>query len=309
MQSQVSLYLNNGRKKQSDEKKTVPEVKSIKVPIPTFPPTAMVYSVPKSPNSSIKNGETENDNQQPVDIVSAAIMAKVLEERERERSMIKHCDSCTCANKTIKIVSENAHHSVAVQTNDNLSDNSASSSLINLSEISHHRLCDKSSPSFDISAKDNLSIKGPRYCSMRLQTGSKNILLDNAHSNVAPVLYTRQSSQKNKKEDAIRAHSCSSDDDSLKNQQRIADWVENSNDFEVSSPEKSKSESLKNNNNNEKLAVMEDNVKKFLFGKSEFLKTVEIGKIKYQNLRDGASVHNQNYSKTSRSNSHTETEI
>lgn len=309
MQSQVTSYLNNGKKKQqTDEKKVVPEIKSIKVPIPTFPPTAMVYSVPKSPNASIKNGESENDNQS-VDIVSAAIMAKVLEERERERSMIKHCDSCTCANKTLKIICEDTHHTVGVQTSDNFSDNSTSSSLINLSEISHHRLCDKSSPTFEVSAKDNnTSVKGPRYCSMRVQTGSKNILLDNAHSNVAPVLYTRQSNiNKNKKENTVRTHanSCCSED-SLQNQQRIADWVENSNDFEVSSPENSKSESLKNNN--EKFAEMEDNVKKFLFGKSEFLKTVEIGKIKYQNLRDGASVHNQNF-KTSRSNSHTETEI
>lgn len=315
MQSQVSSYLNNGKKKQPDEiKKPVPEVKSIKVPIPTFPPTAMVYSVPKSPNASIKNGDTtendDNHNQQPVDIVSAAIMAKVLEERERERSMIKHCDSCTCANKTIRIVTETTHHSVAVQTSENFScNNSASSSLINLSDASHHRLCDKSSPTFEISAKENT--KGPRYCSMRLQSGSKNILLDNVHSNVAPVLYTRQNSQKNKKDITARAHahSCSSEE-SLQNQQRIADWVENSNEFEVSSPENSKSESLRNNND-QRLALMEDNVKKFLFGKSEFLKTVEIGKMKYQNLmRDGATtVHNQNFSKTSRSNSHTETEI
>lgn len=304
MQSQVSSYLNPGKKK-PDEKKVVPEMKSIKVPIPTFPPTAMVYSVPKSPNASLKNGESENENP-AVDIVSAAIMAKVLEERERERSMIKHCDSCTCANKTIKIISENTHHTVGVQTAEILSDNSTSSSLINLSEISHHRLCDKSSSTFETSAKDNISLKGPRYCSMRLQTGSKNILLDNAHSNVAPVLYTRQNSNnKNNKKENNKTNSCSSDE-SLHNQQRIADWVENSNDFEVSSSENSKSESLRNNN--DKLAEMEDNVKKFLFGKSEFLKTVEIGKIKYQSLRDGANVHNLNY-KTSRSNSHTETDI
>lgn len=32
----------------------------------------------------------------PVDIVSAAIMAKVLEEREKERMQTKHCESCTC---------------------------------------------------------------------------------------------------------------------------------------------------------------------------------------------------------------------
>lgn len=31
-----------------------------------------------------------------VDIVSASIMAKVLEEREKERAQAKHCESCTC---------------------------------------------------------------------------------------------------------------------------------------------------------------------------------------------------------------------
>lgn len=33
---------------------------------------------------------------------------------------------------------------------------------------------------------------GPRFCSLRMQAGSKNILLDNAQPNIAPVLYTRQ---------------------------------------------------------------------------------------------------------------------
>jgi hypothetical protein len=40
--------------------------------------------------------EKSSSSKPPVDIVSAAIMAKVLEERERERLNIKHCDSCTC---------------------------------------------------------------------------------------------------------------------------------------------------------------------------------------------------------------------
>lgn len=351
MQTQVSSYLTN--KKKPEEKKITAEVKSIKVPIPTFPPTAMVYSVPKSPSTG--NVENENENQ-PVDIVSAAIMAKVLEERERERSMIKHCDTCTCSKKNIKIINHDTHHSIGVQTietfhksleNGNtlmkalnektnienksanaLSDNSTSSSLINLSSISspktdkkifHHRLCDKSSQCFDCdtdnektSAKDvSSSLKGPRYCSMRVQSGSKNILLDNAHSNIAPVLYTRQK-MKNMARTHESANSCSSDEckpieGAVNNEQRTADWVENSDDFEVSSSENSKSETTKNDV--DKLAQMEDNVKKFLFGKSEFLKTVEIGKMKYQSMREkDVCVNNQSY-RTSRSNSHTETEI
>lgn len=43
--------------------------------------------------------EKESEEQKsgkPVDIVSAAIMAKILEEREKERQNIKHCGTCVC---------------------------------------------------------------------------------------------------------------------------------------------------------------------------------------------------------------------
>ncbi|RWS12370.1 tight junction-associated protein 1-like protein, partial [Dinothrombium tinctorium] len=59
--------------------------KIIRVPIPTFPPTAMVYSVNKTQQGS--NGTNSNSsNCETPDYVSAAIMAKVLEERSKERS-------------------------------------------------------------------------------------------------------------------------------------------------------------------------------------------------------------------------------
>lgn len=68
------------------------------MPISTFPPTAMVYSVnkypeesPQSPNAVIHNGN---------DYVSAAIMAKVLEERSKERLNGKHLMKChQCRNR------------------------------------------------------------------------------------------------------------------------------------------------------------------------------------------------------------------
>nr|XP_045620638.1 uncharacterized protein LOC123771834 isoform X2 [Procambarus clarkii]XP_045620727.1 uncharacterized protein LOC123771834 isoform X2 [Procambarus clarkii] len=66
-----------------------PEIKVIKVPIPTFPPTAMVYSVNKY--------SEENEKEEPVDAVSAAIMAAVLEERQRERAK-RHCSTCSCGS-------------------------------------------------------------------------------------------------------------------------------------------------------------------------------------------------------------------
>ncbi|KAK8748893.1 hypothetical protein OTU49_016045 [Cherax quadricarinatus] len=64
-------------------------MKVIKVPIPTFPPTAMVYSVNKY--------SEENEKDEPVDAVSAAIMAAVLEERQRERAK-RHCSTCSCGS-------------------------------------------------------------------------------------------------------------------------------------------------------------------------------------------------------------------
>lgn len=102
-------------KRKPEERKLVPDIKSIKVPIPTFPPTAMVYSVPKSPEAEKKM--EQNSENPPVDIVSAAIMAKVLEERQRERALAKHCDTCTCA-KNLKIIYDSTHHSIGTQTGD-----------------------------------------------------------------------------------------------------------------------------------------------------------------------------------------------
>ncbi|XP_014253354.1 uncharacterized protein LOC106668780 isoform X1 [Cimex lectularius] len=98
MQQKVRTYISSKRR-QSDGNGNIPpkaEMKTIKVPIPTYPPTAMVYSVNKGTIEKDVNAE-EKSNHQPVDIVSAAIMAKVLEEREKERSQTKHCDTCTCS--------------------------------------------------------------------------------------------------------------------------------------------------------------------------------------------------------------------
>ncbi|XP_022915934.1 uncharacterized protein [Onthophagus taurus] len=422
VQAKVSSYLQGKRK--PEEKKTPPEIKSIKVPIPTFPPTAMVYSIPKSPNPSKKLLEKEVENP-PVDIVSAAIMAKVLQERERERANVKHCDTCTCS-KSYKIVHHVTHHTVSTQTGDykestclqcNVSLNANQTALkvvknvesiknknvpiyvhdntnqniakvqpnnfladskcandvlkitkdveevvnvnnglfnkitndndlidfnstpknetivhYNLNETNkmsrskekdvrrtiHHQLCDMASQAYEMesnkaSVSDQYSfpnsenLKGPRYCSMRLQTGSKNILLDNTHNNIAPVLYTRHHEKKIKSE-KIEQNSISSgenlnstvSDTSFQNR-RVAEWIENNN---TDYSDISRSDSLKTTDNNdinkEKYVEMENNVKRFLFGESEFLKTVELGKQKYLSYQD--------HEKSS-SNSHTETDI
>jgi len=69
----------------------------IRVPISTFPPTAMVYSV----NKIAEEGDSENGGQPKngPDYVSAAIMAKVLEERSKERNLrggsrVQKCSIC-----------------------------------------------------------------------------------------------------------------------------------------------------------------------------------------------------------------------
>jgi tight junction protein 4 (peripheral) len=433
VQVQVSSHMTNKRK--PEEKKVSYEMKSIKVPIPTFPPTAMVYSVPKSPKPDRK---VESEVESPaVDIVSAAIMAKVLEERQKEKAFAKHCDTCTCSKK-LNIVCEISHYTVGTQTgdyknvlclrcNENLPQSPQRMKLVkqeppkkvpiypnestdtaqtngnnivkvqpnnfltdetphvesnsplvtqpnnNLSnpevksqpdinffsineaprvknakspklgvKVEHHRLCTKTSPTYEVennkdksesdetSAKNGSSenLKGPRYCSMRVQTGTRNILLDNAHNNVAPVLYKRHHKIKHEEtpttHEASRTESCSSEDlknisiisdNSTHNRQRVADWIQNSNlENENSSSENSQSEPLiggKKSNlpgvDKIKYAEMEEHVKRFLFGESEFLKTVEIGKLKYQNYRENEGDRTETNS--SRSNSHTETEI
>lgn len=149
IQSHVSMYMTQKRK--PEEKKTS-EAKSIKVPIPTFPPTAMVYSVPKTTNNEEKqNEEPENT----VDIVSAAIMAKVLEERERERTCIKHCDTCTCS-KTIKFAdSGSSYHNVFTQT-DNLDACKTCSDIQNNIQVKTFKSSDKV-PSSDVENHNNVA--------------------------------------------------------------------------------------------------------------------------------------------------------
>lgn len=106
LQQKVRTYVSNKRRPSEGNNgnggTNKPEPKTIKVPIPTFPPTAMVYSISKV--SADKDGDVDEKSSNikpPVDIVSAAIMAKVLEERERERFNTKHCDSCTCTRQPL----------------------------------------------------------------------------------------------------------------------------------------------------------------------------------------------------------------
>ncbi|KAJ8938338.1 hypothetical protein NQ318_007051 [Aromia moschata] len=79
---------------------------------------------------------------------------------------------------------------------------------------------------------------------------------------------------------------------STQNQRRVAEWIQTNMENDENSPENSRAESTKNKVDvgvdKVRYAEMEENVKRFLFGESEFLKTVELGKIKYQNFRVGS---------------------
>nr|XP_012141868.1 PREDICTED: uncharacterized protein LOC100879966 isoform X1 [Megachile rotundata] len=102
VQAKVRTYI--AQKKRSNDA-APPDVKSITVPISTFPPTAMVYNVTKS--AADKHSDDDSDESKPpVDIVSAAIMAKVLEDREKERIFGKHCDTCTCHRSILMVDAE-----------------------------------------------------------------------------------------------------------------------------------------------------------------------------------------------------------
>ncbi|XP_069677575.1 micronuclear linker histone polyprotein [Periplaneta americana] len=105
LQQKVRTYVSSKRRPSDGNGNSTTnkqEPKTIKVPIPTFPPTAMVYSISKVPADKDEDSdEKSSSSKPPVDIVSAAIMAKVLEERERERLNTKHCDTCSCPRQAM----------------------------------------------------------------------------------------------------------------------------------------------------------------------------------------------------------------
>lgn len=184
------------------------------------------------------------------------------------------------------------------------------------------------------SKSSNETIKGPRYCSM-VQSGSKNILLDNVDSNYAPVIYTRQSSSEKKHKkletaeknvqiyDSSHTGSLSSDDktgkslslsesdNSIAKQQRVAEWVQNLDESEASSGDNSKSEQLKRFSDGDIQEIKSQCTKGDLLTKTKPVETditrrkISNGKQKYQYLpqTDGSIIEIKT------KNSHTETEI
>ncbi|GAB6026565.1 Tight junction associated protein 1 (Peripheral) [Chamberlinius hualienensis] len=100
LQHKARVHLNS-KKFDNSNNHPPPEMRTIRVNIPTFPPTAMVYSVSNGyTGESIKNSSSNGElgsSPNSSDVVSAAIMAKVLEEREKERSA--NGNKCCCCAK------------------------------------------------------------------------------------------------------------------------------------------------------------------------------------------------------------------
>lgn len=184
MQQKVRTYLSNKRR-QSDGNGNItpkPEMKTIKVPIPTYPPTAMVYSVNKCPLDKETTNE-EKSSCQPVDIVSAAIMAKILEERERERSQMKHCATCSCRK------------SKCTKSTQTLTDLSCSELCFSppsaLRSREGRKVAEGILVNLEPTSEDDLISFGPRQCSLRVQAGSSSVVVGGGAS---PVVYRSRGS-------------------------------------------------------------------------------------------------------------------
>lgn len=129
-------------------------------------------------------------------------MAKVLEERVQERLAVRHCYSCSCNNQNSEY---NAHQNVS-QTDlsekqvrpftKNIKKPTISKVFESLTTNEMDQLsCIENIVSFDSSDNGPKLSARSRVCSVRLQEGSNNILLDNAGGSYSsPVLYKSRSS-------------------------------------------------------------------------------------------------------------------
>ena len=128
--------------------------KIIRVPIPTFPPTAMVYSINRVDEESspiTSNGQPSNESNGCPDYVSAAIMAKVLEERDKERryrksqkchqcrnrrAYVQYIDDETQTNNEV-LCDEDYHYSNTIANRQRSESSSSMESINNISNSSH----------------------------------------------------------------------------------------------------------------------------------------------------------------------------
>lgn len=147
----------------------------------------------------------EEECSQPVNNVSAAILAKCLEERVNERLIQRHCCTCSCTYKSgDSITDQQECLSPQIDSSDKRArklskcskrpiTTKSSESLVSESDLTSY--FDNSVSILDSSENGLKLTARSRLCSVRLQEGSKNILLDNAATPYSgPVLYKSRSS-------------------------------------------------------------------------------------------------------------------
>ena len=114
VQERVQAYLNYRKPAEANGKTSSNGAgKLIRVPVPTFPPTAVLYSLNKSDDDEQElwrsegqqgNGSSADSSSSSSSFISAAIVAKILEEREKERAMLNggglHQDMSTQTGET-----------------------------------------------------------------------------------------------------------------------------------------------------------------------------------------------------------------
>ncbi|KAG1708462.1 Brain-enriched guanylate kinase-associated protein [Nymphon striatum] len=174
-QSKVKDHISVNDRKGGRTVNNVPhEPKVIRVPIPTFPPTAMVYSV-----NGHDESESNNIPKKPVqphpDVVSAAIMAKVLEERAKERNSKGSVYVCKYCRNQRKRNSSSDYCDKGTQTDwwSNGSSNSSSRDR-RLSNCDSSSICSSCSSKSLCDSSTNTVYYPPRKNKMLVRSGSSN---------------------------------------------------------------------------------------------------------------------------------------
>lgn len=143
-------------------------------------------------------GKKSRDDDTSMNSVSTEILAKILEEKVKEKLSQRHCSTCSCDNNmdppnADQTETESSDKRTRAKCSKRLTTKN-SDSLLSESELTTYFDNAVSIPD----CVDNglkLTTAKSRLCSVRLQEGSKNILLDNVaapYSN--PVLYKSRSS-------------------------------------------------------------------------------------------------------------------
>lgn len=120
--STTSVNLSNGHSNSSNNATTPNSAQVIRVPISTFPPTAMVYTIDNKADGEDGKESDKPPSQNNVgpDHVSAAIIAKVLEKRSEEQAYRRYqkCQQCQSRRASVFYVdsqTQTSHGAIGAQ--------------------------------------------------------------------------------------------------------------------------------------------------------------------------------------------------